>query len=183
MSGKNLDYINWDEYFMSIALISSLRSKDPHHQVGACIVKNNRILATGYNGAPLGFSDDDFPWDSKGEETGDFLNTKDSFVIHAEENAIDNFRGDKKDLEGSTLYVTWFPCNMCARRIVQNGIQRVVYASMYSNEQRVKAAQIIFAKRNVELVAYKVGVNQEELGNTQKKLKKVLQSFASRSEQ
>ena len=97
---------------MMIAVTSSLRSKDPHNQVGACIVdKQKRILATGYNGAPPGFKDRYFPWDSKGEKTGDILKIKNTFVIHAEQNAIDNFRGNKKDLEGATLYVTWFPCN------------------------------------------------------------------------
>ena len=179
MAGKNLNYINWDEFFMLIALSSSLRSKDPHNQVGACIVKDNRILATGYNGAPRGFHDDDFPWDSKGEETGEFLKIKNTFVIHAEENAIDNFRGDKKDLEGSTLYVTWFPCNECAKRIAQNGIQRVVYARMYSNKERVDATKIIFRKGNVQYEPYKGGVEEKELKAMQKKLIRITKDFGN----
>ena len=94
------DYLTWDEYFMGIAYLSSLRSKDPSTQVGACIVsEDNRILSIGYNGAPNGFEDKFFPWDRQ----GDFLNTKYPFVCHAELNAISNFRGNKKDLGGAKL--------------------------------------------------------------------------------
>ncbi len=181
MSGMNEDYINWDEYFMGIALLSSTRSKDPHNQVGACIVdQEHRILATGYNGAPRGFHDCDFPWDSLGEETGNLLQIKNTFVIHAEANAIDNFRGYKKELEGATLYVTFFPCKECAKKIVQNGIQKVVYARMYSNPMEVEASQIIFAKAHTEIVQYKEGVNQEELQRYQQKMKRLTMGFATK---
>ena len=179
MAGKNLEYISWDEYFMMSALLSSLRSKDPHNQVGACIVKNNRILASGYNGAPKGFNDDDFPWDSVGEAKGNLLEIKNTFVIHAEQNTIDNFRGDKKDLENSTLYVTWFPCNECAKRIVQNGIKKVVYARMYSDPSIVEATKLIFLKAGVELVEYKCGIPKEELDNSQGELRKLCRKFAT----
>ena len=121
---KREGYISWDEYFMGVALLAAQRSKDPSTQVGACIVDNSkRILSTGYNGFPHGCSDDDFPWnrdDSKGE-------TKYQFVVHAELNAILNASG--KNLNGSTVYVALFPCNECAKAIIQSGIAEVVYLS------------------------------------------------------
>ena len=118
------DYISWDTYFMSIAKLSSLRSKDPSTQVGACIVSNdNRILSIGYNGAPNGFDDEYFPWEKEGKP----VDTKYMYVCHAELNAILNFRGNKRDLEGSKLYASLFPCNECAKAIVQSGIKEVIY--------------------------------------------------------
>ena len=118
------DYLNWDEYFMAIAKLSAMRSKDPSTQVGACIVSDdNRILSIGYNGAPNGFSDEYFPW----EREGDMLNTKYAFVCHGEMNAILNYRGSRNELEGAKIYVDLFPCNECAKLIVQSGIKEVVY--------------------------------------------------------
>ena len=118
------DYLNWDEYFMAIAVLSAMRSKDPSTQVGACIVSNdNRILSIGYNGAPNGFNDEYFPWDRE----GDLLNTKYAFVCHGEMNAILNYRGSRKEMEGARIYVDLFPCNECAKLIVQSGIKEVVY--------------------------------------------------------
>lgn len=68
MSDKRKDYISWDEYFMGVAKLSALRSKDPNTQVGACIVSNdNKILSMGYNGLPRGCSDDEFPWCRDGD--------------------------------------------------------------------------------------------------------------------
>ena len=121
---KRKDYLGWDEYFMGIALLSSQRSKDPNTQVGACIVnKNNKIMSVGYNGFPIGCDDDVFPW----ERTGDELETKYAYVCHAELNAILNNRGT--NLEGCRIYVTLFPCNECAKAIIQSGIKEVVYIS------------------------------------------------------
>lgn len=121
---KKQDYISWDEYFMGIALLSAERSKDPNTGVGACIVsEDNRILSLGYNGSPRGINDDDIPW----EREGDFLNTKYAYVCHSELNAILNYRGG--NLEKSKLYVTLFPCNECAKAIIQAGIKEVVYLS------------------------------------------------------
>ena len=121
---KRADYINWDEYFMSVALLAAMRSKDPNTQVGACIVgEDNRIISTGYNGFPRGCSDDEFPWDT----TDDPLTDKHSYVIHAEANAILNYRGSLKDLSGATCYVTLFPCQECAKTLAQAGIGEVVY--------------------------------------------------------
>lgn len=126
MSNKREDYLNWDTYFMAIAELSGMRSKDPSTQVGAAIVsEDNRILSIGYNGAPNGFLDDDFPW----KREGDALETKYLYVVHAERNAILNYRGSRKDLEGAKVYVTLFPCNECAKEIIQSGIKEVIYIS------------------------------------------------------
>ena len=121
---KREGYISWDEYFMGVALLAAQRSKDPSTQVGACIVDDdNRILSTGYNGFPYGCSDDDFPW-NRDESAGE---TKYQFVVHAELNAILNARG--KTLGGSKVYVALFPCNECAKAIIQAGIKEVIYLS------------------------------------------------------
>lgn len=120
---KREDYITWDEYFMGIAILSSQRSKDPNSQVGACIVNDEmRILSIGYNGAPKGLSDDDMPW----EREGAFVDTKYAYVCHSELNAILNYAGNLKD---TTLYVTLFPCNECAKVLAQKGIKEVIYLS------------------------------------------------------
>ncbi len=119
---KRADYISWDEYFMGIAMLAARRSKDPSTQVGACIVSpDNIIISTGYNGMPKGCSDDEFPWDREGEQT------KYPYVVHAELNAILNANG--RDLRGSRIYVALFPCNECAKAIIQSGIREVVYLS------------------------------------------------------
>lgn len=113
MSEKRKDYISWDEYFMGIAMLSAMRSKDPNSQVGACIVRDNKILSLGYNGMPIGCDDDIMPWGREGNE----LETKYMYVCHSELNAILNAG---KDLHGSTMYVTLFPCNECAKAIIQS---------------------------------------------------------------
>ena len=119
---KRADYINWDEYFMGVAMLAARRSKDPSTQVGACIVsQDNIIISTGYNGMPKGCSDDEFPWDREGAET------KYPYVVHAELNAILNANG--RDLRGSRIYVALFPCNECAKAIIQSGIREVIYLS------------------------------------------------------
>ena len=126
MSGKREEYLSWDEYFMSLAILSSGRSKDPNTQVGACIVDdNNRILSVGYNGAPIGFYDDKFSWEKKKKT----LDTKYPYVCHAELNAILNYRGSRQDLIGARIYVDLFPCNECAKAIIQSGIKEIVYKS------------------------------------------------------
>jgi dCMP deaminase len=121
---KRTDYISWDEYFMGVALLSAKRSKDPSTQVGACIVNNkNKIVGAGYNGLPAGCDDDEFPW----EKQGDFLQTKYPYVCHAELNAILNNIG--MDLHGCRIYTALFPCNECAKAIIQSGIAEVIYLS------------------------------------------------------
>lgn len=142
---KRSGYISWDEYFMGVALISSKRSKDPNTQVGACIVdKNNKIVGIGYNGFPSGCSDSDFPW----ENTGEFLNTKYPYTCHAELNAILNSIG--KELKGCKLYATLFPCNECAKAIIQSGICEVIYLSdKYKDTDIVRASKKMFESSKV----------------------------------
>ena len=142
------DYINWDEYFMGIALLSCERSKDPNTQVGACIVsKDNRILSVGYNGTPNGMSDKNFKWDREGE----FLNTKYMYVCHAELNAILNYRGSRKEFEGAKIYVDLFPCNECAKAIIQAGIKEVIYLDdKYDGTDANVASKIILDSCNIK---------------------------------
>ena len=149
-SGKRKDYINWDEYFMGVAHLSGMRSKDPNTQVGACIVSmDNKILSMGYNGFPKGCSDDEFPWEREGDE----LDTKYPFVTHSELNAILNYRGGS--LENTKLYVSLFPCNECAKAIIQAGITTVVYDSdKYNGTPTNIAAKKMFAAAGVECVPY-----------------------------
>ena len=138
MSEKRNGYITWDEYFMGVAKLSAMRSKDPNTQVGACIVsQDNKILSMGHNGFPKGCSDDEFPW---GKADPDPYNEKYFYVTHSELNAILNYRGGS--LEGSKLYVTLFPCNECAKAIIQAGIKTVVYESdKYAEGASTKAAE------------------------------------------
>ncbi len=120
---KREDYLDWDQYFMGIARLSALRSKDPATQVGACIVDSDKkIIGIGYNGLPIGIDDNEFPW---GKE-GDYLDTKYPYVCHAELNAILN---STKNLSGATIYVTLFPCNECTKAIIQSGIKQLYYIS------------------------------------------------------
>ena len=150
MSGKRQDYISWDEYFMAVAQLAGMRSKDPHTQVGACIVgKDNRILSMGYNGFPNGCSDEDFPWDRE----GDALETKYPFVTHGELNAILNYRGGS--LEGTKLYVSLFPCNECAKAIIQAGIKEVIYmCDKYADSESTMASKKMFEMAGVKYTEY-----------------------------
>ncbi|MDL2301603.1 dCMP deaminase family protein [Lachnospiraceae bacterium OttesenSCG-928-D06] len=148
---KREDYISWDEYFMGVAHLSGMRSKDPSTQVGACIVsRSNKILSMGYNGFPTGCSDEDFPWEREGEE----LETKYPFVTHSELNAILNYRGGS--LEGTKIYVSLFPCNECAKAIIQAGIHTVVYDSdKYAGVPSNVAAKKMFDAAGVSYIPYK----------------------------
>ncbi|MDD6284500.1 MAG: dCMP deaminase family protein [Firmicutes bacterium] len=138
---KRSDYISWEEYFMGIAVLSSMRSKDPGTQVGACIVSpDNKIMSVGYNGMPIGCSDDDYPW----EREGSSLDTKYMFVCHAELNAILNYNGG--DLRGCKVYTTLFPCNECTKAIVQKGIAEVIYLS----DKYAKTESTIASKRMLD---------------------------------
>lgn len=154
---KRKDYISWDEYFMSVALLASMRSKDPNTQVGACIVgEDKRIISTGYNGFPCGCSDDDFPWDREGEQT------KYPYVVHAELNAILNAGG--RNLSGSRLYVALFPCNECAKAIIQAGIKEVVYLSdKYDGTPSVVASKRMLTAAGVRLVKFEPGKDKLEI--------------------
>lgn len=145
---KRTNYISWDEYFMGVALLAAQRSKDPNTQVGACIVsQDNIILSTGYNGLPNGCSDDEFPWERQGEET------KYPYVVHAELNAILNSGG--RVLKGAKLYVALFPCNECAKAIIQSGIREVVYwHDKYADTPAVQASKRMFELAGVTCRTY-----------------------------
>ncbi len=143
---KREDYISWDNYFMGVASLSALRSKDSSSQVGACIVNNNNlIVGIGYNGLPYGCSDDEFPWTRE----GDFLNSKYAYVVHAEANAILN---SNTDLHNSRIYVTLFPCNECAKLIIQSGIKEVIYLEdKYHEEEIFVASRKMFNSAGIKL--------------------------------
>lgn len=150
MAGKRSGYIGWDQYFMGVALLAAQRSKDPGSQVGACIVnRDNRILSVGYNGMPAGCEDDEMPW----AREGDFLETKYAFVCHAELNAILN--NDGGSLKGTRLYATLFPCNECAKAIIQCGIREVIYLSdKYADTDAVIASKRMFQLAGVAMRQY-----------------------------
>ena len=154
---KREDYISWDEYFMGIAILSSMRSKDSRTQVGACIVSQaNKILSVGYNGMPTGVSDDDMPWGY----VGDALHTKYYYVCHAELNAILNHSGST--LNGAKLYTTLFPCNECTKAIIQAGIKEIVYQS----DKYADSDSVIAAKKMLDMV----GIRYHHLPKTGKTL-------------
>ena len=139
---KRKDYLSWDAYFMGIALLSAQRSKDPGTQVGAFIVgADKKILSVGYNGMPIGCSDDVMPWEREGAPR----DTKYLYVCHAELNAILNYSGGR--LQGARLYTTLFPCNECAKAIIQAGIREVVYLS----DQYADSDSVLASKRMMEL--------------------------------
>lgn len=148
---KRSNYISWDEYFMGIALLSGERSKDPNSQVGACIVSpDNKILSIGYNGFPIGCSDDEISWDRE----GDFVDTKYPYVCHSELNAILNYTGST--LKQSRIYVTLFPCNECAKAIIQSGIKEVIYMSdKYKDTDSVKVSKKMLDMAGVKYTQYK----------------------------
>ena len=147
MSLKRTDYISWDQYFMGIAMLSAERSKDPSTQVGACIVdENHKILSVGYNGMPAGCDDDVMPWG----KAGSALDNKYFFVCHAELNAILNYGGGS--LQGAKCYSTLFPCNECAKAIIQSGIREVIYLSdKYADTESTIASKRMFQLAGVTI--------------------------------
>ncbi len=142
-----MGHISWDEYFMGVALLSSFRSKDPHTKVGACIVNQKKhIVGIGYNGFPVGCSDLEYPWENDKELT--FLDTKYPYVVHAEANAILN---STEPLDGATLYVSLFPCNECAKLIIQSGIKHIVYMDdKYKEQDSFIASKKMFDSAGVD---------------------------------
>ena len=151
MSDKRQDYLSWDEYFMGVAHLAAKRSKDPNTQVGCCIVgKDHKILSIGYNGFPRGCSDDEFPWVRESEDPYD---NKYFYTTHSELNAILNYSGGS--LEGSVLYVTLFPCNECAKAIIQSGIRTLIYDdNKYKNTPGVRASRRMFDAAGVQYRQY-----------------------------
>ena len=148
---KRKGYISWDEYFMGVAILSGMRSKDPNSQVGACIVsKDNKILSMGYNGFPMGCSDDEFPWARDAEDP---LKSKYLYSTHSELNAILNYRGGS--LEGAKIYVALFPCNECAKAIIQSGIKTIVYdCDKYEDTPSVIASKRMLDAAGVRYYRY-----------------------------
>ncbi len=161
MSNKRQDYLTWDEYFMGVAMLSAMRSNDPGTQEGACIVSpDNKILSMCYNGFPMGCSDDEFPWNREGEP----LDNKYLYTTHSELNAILNYRGGS--LEGAKLYVSLFPCNECAKAIIQSGIRTVVYDS----DKYKDTPSVIASKRMLDAA----GVRYYQYTHTNREVKMVL---------
>lgn len=147
---KRKDFLTWDEYFMGLAYLSAKRSKDPVTQVGAVLVQDKKIIGIGYNGFPNGSSDDELSW----SKTGEYLDTKYPYVVHAELNAILN---STRNIKNSTIYVTHFPCNECAKAIVQSGVSKVVYYSdKHKNKDSTKASKIILENANIEIVKLEI---------------------------
>lgn len=150
MNTMDNNHLTWEQYFMAIAMVSSQRSKDPNTKVGACIINpDNKIVGIGYNGMPIGCDDSVMPWERSAESQ---LDTKYPFVVHSELNAILN---SIKDLHGCTLYVTLFPCNECAKAIIQSGIKKVIYyENKYPDSDSVKAAEILFRVAKIPVEPY-----------------------------
>ncbi|MCD2422781.1 dCMP deaminase family protein [Niabella pedocola] len=161
---KRTDYISWDEYFMGVALLSGKRSKDPSTQVGACIVnQQNKIVGVGYNGLPIGISDDQFPWQNEGA----FLDTKYPYVCHAELNAILNNIG--MNLSGCKIYTALFPCNECSKAIIQSGIGEVIYLSdKYASKESFIAAKRMLQTAGIQLRKMTPDVNEVTLSFDEK---------------
>lgn len=145
---ERTDHISWDEYFMGIAMLSAMRSKDPNTQVGCCIVsEKNRILSVGYNGFPNGIPDREFTWAREGEDNKYFYTT------HSELNAILNYRGGT--LEGAKLYVTLFPCHECAKAIIQSGIRELIYMDdKYCDTPGTQASKRMLSRAGVRFQQY-----------------------------
>ncbi|MBO8461451.1 MAG: dCMP deaminase family protein [Firmicutes bacterium] len=154
-----MDVISWDEYFMGIALLSAMRSKDPNTKVGACIVDNdNKVVSIGYNGMPRKIDESKISWNK-----GEGLDSKYLYVCHAEFNAILNTRNGSS-LKGCTLYVTLFPCNECTKAIIQTGIKEVVYLdNKYEDQTTTKASRLMLELAGVKIRQYKGKYSKVEL--------------------
>ena len=177
MNEKRQDYLTWDEYFMGLAILSSERSKDPSTQTGACIVNDdNKIISIGYNGLTNGMDDDNFTWASKGELTGNLFTTKNPWVVHAEVNAILNSHLD--DLKNATMYVTLFPCNECAKVIIQSGIKKIIYLRMYKYEEIVNITKYMFEKANITYEKFNIQEYTKDIvQNEASKIKKIIKKL------
>ena len=157
---KRIDYISWDEYFMDIAILSAKRSKDPDTQVGACLISSdNKIIGVGYNGMPRGCSDDEFPWTRP---------DKHLYVCHAELNAILNANNFAM-VNGSKLYCTLFPCNECAKIIIQLGVKNIIYHDdKYHDRDNYAASRRMLASAGIKYEEYEKKNRTEKTENTDK---------------
>ena len=184
MATKREIYSSWDEYFMGLAMWSSTRSKDPKSQVGACIVNNDkRIISVGYNGLTKGMNDNDFSWDSIGEETNCLFTTKNPWVVHSELNAILNSNG--ADLKGTTMYITLFPCNECAKAIIQAGIKKVIYLRMYDYQDLVEITKVMFEKAGVECVPFNENkkFDRDQIQDSCNQMLKIVKEFSNKEQE
>ena len=163
LGGKREEYLQIDATYMGTALVWASRSKDPSTQVGACFVNSKgRIISVGYNGSPNSWDDDEFPW-RRGEKDEDPFATKYPYVIHAEMNGILNYDGSSSDFNGSTIYVTLFPCSNCAKFLVQRGIKKVIYLTdLYKGTSDNKSAKLLFDKCGVEYTKFS-NINVDEV--------------------
>ncbi|MBB1488986.1 dCMP deaminase family protein [Oceanospirillum sp. D5] len=145
------DYLSWPTYFMSIALLSSFRSKDRKTQNGACIVTpDNKIVGIGYNGLPNGCDDKDPDFWSDDDE--DVLRSKHTYVVHAEQNAI--YNSTPFDLKGTAIYATQFPCHICAQAIIQVGIKDVFYLRRKNGKHHEDSFKAVAKMFNASGVSY-----------------------------
>lgn len=183
MSEKREDYLTWEEGFMALAFAMAGRSKDPSTQVAAVIVKDNKLISIGYNGLTKGMNDDTFHWASIGEQTGEEDKIKDPWVVHAERNAVYNYRGPLSDFEDSTLYCTYFPCHICAQTIVQVGIKKVVYLRMYAYSKDVHITKTMFDNKGIEYVPYNEDkeFTKEEIQETTYEIQKMVKKFSPKT--
>lgn len=138
-----------NKYFMGIAILNSLFSRDPRTQVGSCIVKDNIVLSEGYNKAIVGMTDEEMPWDSKGEEINDIMNIKNTFVVHAESDAIFSYDGNKSELNEAKIFITLSPCTECTKQIIRCGINEVVYLDVYKKVDLVRASNYMLNKNGI----------------------------------
>lgn len=141
----------WSNYFMDIAKRSAEMSKDPKTKVGAVIIQNRRIKSVGFNGAPQSFPDSLVPFNINGES---LLEQKNTFMCHAELNAVLNYDGKISDLKDADIYVTVSPCSKCACMLAQVGIKRVIYKEEYRRKEEVEATKYILEKCNVQYIKF-----------------------------
>ena len=147
----------WINYFMTVAKDTAQLSKDPNTKVGAVLVKNRRIKSTGFNGAPQSFPDELVP-----QVSGDkLIEQKNTFMCHAELNAVLNYDGKVSDLSECTLYTTISPCSHCAKMLAEVGIKRVIYLEEYHRSEETDAAKYIFKVCGVDYISYD-SINKEE---------------------
>ena len=154
-----MERISWNEYFMYMAYLAALRSKDPHTQVGAVLVNNdNKIMSIGYNGAPRDFDDNKVPWNR--DPSLPYIQQKYPYMCHAEMNAIVNYGGSIKDIKGATVYVTLFPCDDCAKLLAQTGVKKVIYLYDYHHDEPIyEASRIILDECGIEYEQFKKETN------------------------
>ena len=125
---------DWDEYFMDFAILAAARSGCLSRQVGCVIIKDNRIIATGYNAAPIGVTECTDRGYCLRQNCPSGTNLERCFAVHAEQNALAQCAKYGISCEGGTLYVTTQPCARCLKMIINAGIKEVIFLNAYSDE-------------------------------------------------